>query len=807
VAATKTEGYQPLGRAELSEQCDTGVRLQAGTATVEAVALAPDLFRVGMFPNGRPPDYTSEAIAKMEWELTRVQSSSTSGELSFCTGAATVRISLDPLRVRFDNASGRVFAQDDPKLGMGFFARPNAGGSEEALGPAVRLYKWHPTGERYFGCGERTGGLEKTASHQIFWNIDPPGGHNPDHNNLYTSIPFIVALQDGKAWGLFLANTYHVEFDLAHEDADRSWFGVAGGDLIYYVFCGPSIRSVLDRYTELTGRTPMPPLWALGYHQSRYSYLDAGELRSVAREFRRRRIPCDVLYLDIHYMDGYRVFTWDRERFPDPPQLFAELREQGFHVVTIIDPGVKVDDRYQVYLEGREQDFFCKTADGGEYHNVVWPGLCAFPDFTSSATRTWWGHWHQALLDDGVAGVWCDMDEPSLFVPLHSTMPDDVVHPGDGDPTLHAQIHNLYGSLMARATREALQELRPDRRPFVISRAGFAGLQRHALLWTGDNNSWWEHLWMSMPQLQNLGLSGLAWVGADIGGFFGDTNAELLTRWTELGVFQPFCRNHSALDTRRQEPWAFGEPYESIMKKMIQLRQRLIPYLYTVFEECHRTGAPILRPLFFENPDDETAYAIEDEFLLGSALLIAPITRHGAEYRHVYVPKGTWFHLWSGKPIRGPSHILAEAPLGEPPIYVRANTPMPLWPEMSYVGERPADPFTLLIFPAVGQGELTLYEDTGDGYAYQQGEYSRRRITCETSADQIIVRLDERKGSFVPERKEVCLEIRGVSATPESVEVDGRPAVPEYDDARRTLMVRLPELAAGAMVDVRAGMS
>src|ERR1044071_3338499 len=284
--------------------------------------------------------------------------------------------------------------------------------------------------------------------------------------------------------------------------------------------------------------------------------MTADDVREVADGFHSRGIPWDVIYLDIDYMDGYRVFTWDSERFPDPAGMISALGEDGFRVVTIVDPGVKADTEYDVYLEGRERGYFCLTRTGEEYRNVVWPGICALPDFAQSAVRSWWGSLHSGLLDAGVAGVWCDMNEPALFVPLQSTMPDDVVHQGDGRPRHHAEVHNAYGQWMAEATRSGLASLRPDRRPFVISRAGYAGLQRHALQWTGDNSSWWEHLWMSMPQLQKLGLSGVAWAGVDIGGFFDDCDGELLARWTEFGVFQPFVRNHSAMGTARQEPWA-----------------------------------------------------------------------------------------------------------------------------------------------------------------------------------------------------------------------------------------------------------
>ena len=792
--------YEPLGTGELLDHDDRGLRVRAGSTTVEVTALAPDLFRVGMFPAGRPPRYDSEAIAKEEWETVEVSMQESDEELTLSTTAATARVSLHPLRVGFSDHSGRQFAVDDEELGMGAVETPGADIFSEPLGSPVRLYKKREEGERYFGCGERTSGLEKTGSHQVFYNVDPPLGHTASFNNLYSSIPFTFSMTNGKAHGLFFDNTHRVEFDLALEDEDRAYYGAEGGAIIYYVFCGPTPRDVVDRYTELTGRTPMPPMWSLGNQQCRYSYMNEEEVREVARGFRERDIPCDVIYLDIHYMDGFRVFTWNKERFPDPQRLISDLREQGFRVVTIVDPGVKVDENYSVYTDGREKDLYCKTHDGEEYHNAVWPGVCAFPDFTNPDTRRWWGENQSALTDEGVAGIWCDMNAPALFIPK-ATMPDDVVHPGGrtGEAKWHAQIHNTYGSLMARAAREGLLALRPDERPFVITRAGYAGLQRHAMQWTGDNSSWWEHLWMSMPQLQNLALSGIAWAGVDIGGFAGDTNAELLARWTEFGVFQPFCRNHTMLETRHQEPWAFGDPCDSVCRKMIKLRQRLLPYFYSLFDECHRTGAPILRPLLFEYPADETTYSADDEFLLGDALLIAPISRPGIEHRHVYLPEGTWFHYWSGERLEGPAHILTHAPLGNPAIYVKANTPIPMGPDAAHTGEKPTDPLTLIVYPTEGAGESTIYEDSGDGFGYEAGEYARRRISCESSDNRITIRLGEREGSFVPERGEVRLELRGVT-TAQGVTVNGEEREPDLGE--NVLTVALGEEEGPVTVEV-----
>jgi alpha-glucosidase len=784
--------YESLARATSVHQGPAGVRVQVGAACVEVAALAADLFRVGLFAEGRPIDYTSEAVAKADWHTGAVSVEAGATEARVATGAARAIVQLDPLRIRFEDAAGRRFAEDDPELGMGLLPlAPTGSRLVDPLGPPTRVYKRRAPTDHYFGCGERTGGLEKTDSHQLFWNTDPPNEHTASLNNLYVSIPFLLALDRGAAWGLFLDNPGRVEFDLAREHPGRSWFGADCGDLVYYVFAGPTPAAVLDRYTELTGRTPLPPLWALGNHQSRWGYKSADEVRAIAREFRARDIPCDALYLDIDYMDGYRVFTWDRDRFSDPPGLVAELREQGFQVVTIVDPGVKVDEGYAVYREGRDADLYCKTYHGAEYHNVVWPGVAAFPDFTNPRTREWWGQQHGALLDAGVAGIWCDMNEPTMFVPTPTTMPPDVVQPGGGVPRLHAQVHNLYGSQMARATREGLARLRPDCRPFVITRSGYAGLQRDALHWTGDNSSWWEHVAMSMPQLLNLGLSGLAWAGTDIGGFSGHATGELLTRWVELGIFQPFCRNHAAWNARPQEPWAFGEPYETHVRNLLQLRQRLMPYLYSLFDECHRTGAPILRPLLFAYPDDEATYHADDQFLVGDALLVAPIARPGVEYRAVYLPGGTWFHYWTGQRFEGPTHVLAHAPLGQPAIYVRANHPVPLWPAMSYVGERPPDPLTLLLLPAEGTGTLSLYEDAGEGYEHERGAYARTRVTCRTHAQQVIVDISDQDGAYAAPREHIELLVRGLHAQPRAVRLNSA-ATNAWTWDNATMRIQLP---------------
>jgi len=554
----------------------------------------------------------------------------------------------------------------------------------------------------------------------------------------------VLSLAGGVCRGVFLDNPGWTEIDLCKASVDEVVFSTRTGNLVLYLFEAATPRAVLERYTELTGRIGLPPLWALGNQQSKWGYMSADELRVIASGFRARDIPCDVLYLDIDYMTATGSSRFDPERFPDPAAMMAALGEDGFRVVTIVDPGVKIDTDYPVYVEGRDRGYYCRTFRDAEYQNVVWPGMCAFPDFTNPATREWWGSQHEALLDLGVAGIWCDMNEPAMFVPAQSTMPSDVVHPGGGEPRLHAQVHNLYGSEMAQATRDGLARLRPERRPFVISRAGFAGLQRHAMQWTGDNSSWWEHLWMSMPQLQNLGLSGMAFCGVDCGGFFGDCDGELLARWTEAAVFQPFLRNHSIKGSIPQEPWAFGEPWESICRDMLQLRMRLLPYLYGLFEERRARGRRFCGRCCSSIPTTPSRTRPTTSSCSATRLLIAPITRPGIEHRHAYLPAGTWVQCGPARSWPGRRTWLAHAPLGRPALYARANAAIPLWPVRMHTGE-PVDRLTLRVFAAGSESlSRSVYEDAGDGF----GPSSRFSVTVDGSA----ARISAPAGDYAPAR-------------------------------------------------------
>lgn len=580
--------------------------------------------------------------------------------------------------------------------------------------------------EHFYGLGDKTGFLDKRHYDYEMWNTDNPDPHVDSFKVLYKSIPFFMALTDRHVYGIFLDNSYKSRFDMGKESEEYYYFGAAGGNLDYYYIAGESLAEVLTNYTYLTGTCPLPQKWTLGYHQSRWGYTTQEDVEEVARNMREKNIPCDVLHFDIDYMQDYKVFTWNEKRYNgDSAGYLKSLADRGYKIVTINDPGVKQEEGYPVYEEGVEKRYFAKTPEGEVYINAVWPGAAAFPDFGNPQVRNWWGQNQKFLLDKGVRGIWNDMNEPASF---NGPLPDDIVFTDEDRPAAHRKMHNVYGHLMAKAAYQGLKEL-DGRRPFVITRACYAGTQKYATCWTGDNHSIWAHLQMAIPQLINLGLSGMPFAGTDLGGFGSDTTEELLLRWVQVGCFSPLFRNHCALGCREQEPWQFGERALEIYRKYVKLRYHLIPYFYDLFYEEERTGAPIMRPLVFHYEKDEVARTCNDEFMLGDRILAAPVVSQGMEKRLVYLPEGEWYDYWTGEKLSGENWIIRDAPLDICPIYVKAGSVIPTMEEVSYVGEKEPETLILKVFP--GEGQWSHYLDNGEDFAYRQGAYHQYRFTVD----------------------------------------------------------------------------
>jgi len=652
---------------------------------------------------------------------------------------------------------------------------------------SLRLMRPLASKERIFGLGERTGTMNKRGQAFPIWNIDPHKGHNPQTETMYASIPFYLGLSNaaGSAYGVLVDHTGRTEMDIGKTDRNSVQMTVQGDSLVVYFLVGPGPSDVMRQYTELTGHMPLPPRWTLGHHQCRWSYASEQEVRDVASQTRARNHPCDAIWLDIDYMQGYRNFTWNPDTFPNPAALTQDLHAQGLHLVTILDPGTKVDDHYFVYQQGMEHDYFCRLENGMIFSGNVWPGVSVFPDFSRSEVRTWWGDLYKGLLDQGVDAIWNDMNEPALTdmmvlndptIPSpttkSNTMPDYVLHIAgkdqplgpDGPPTLHKFFHNAYGMEMARATYEGLLRLRPDQRPFVLTRSATAGIQRYAALWTGDNTSQWADIPMAITMCLNVGMSGVPFIGVDIGGFWETSNGELLVRFAQLSALLPFCRNHNALENPDQEPWAFGEPFESAYRAAIETRYRLMPYLYSLFQQAAGSGAPIIRPLYFHYPQDEQACDVEDAFLVGDTLLSAPIYIQGSTSRSVYIPSGTWIDFWNGNEYAGEGWSDIEASLERWPLLVRGNSILPSGPLMQYSNQYPTDPLTFTCYMVTdGLSSYTLYEDDGSTLAYQQGAFAETSISCRVTPDFITVEIEERFDAYRPQREtyEVIVHIGG----------------------------------------------
>lgn len=583
----------------------------------------------------------------------------------------------------------------------------------------IQIIKELEGDEYFYGLGEKTGFLNKRGYDYEMWNTDDPNPHVDSYKALYKTIPFLITLRNSCVYGIFFDNTYRSYWDLGKESNEYYYFAADKGNLDYYFFTGDSIKDVIKGYTSLTGTVNRPQLWSLGYHQSRWGYETESDVRKVAKQFRDNRIPCDSIYLDIDYMEGYKVFTWNKDTYDDPKKMIKDLAEDGFKIVTIVDPGVKVEKGYNVYEEGVRKDYFVKTPEGEIYVNQVWPGDAVYPDFGREKVRQWWADKVKFLVDYGVRGIWNDMNEPASF---NGEIPENIVFSDEERKATHDEMHNVYGHLMSKATYEGLKKY-DKRRPFVITRACYSGSQKYTTAWTGDNHSIWSHLQMAIPQLCNLGLSGMSFVGTDVGGFGSDTTPELLTRWVQVGCFSPLFRNHSNRASIYQEPWQFGETTMDIYRKYVELRYKLLPYFYDLFAEGEQNGLPVLRPLVLHYEWDFNVRECNDEFLVGENLLVAPVVTQGSVKRMVYLPQGKWVDYWTGSVIEGGQYFIADAPLDICPLYVKEGSIIPNYPVQQYVGEKEITSLILDIYP--GGGSYTHYQDDGESFDYKDGVYNQ----------------------------------------------------------------------------------
>ncbi|MEU7429913.1 TIM-barrel domain-containing protein [Streptomyces sioyaensis] len=703
------------------------------------------------------------------------------------TESLVVSLWMDPFRIDIHRTDGTVV----------FETAQDSNGTHQSyatLNDAFTFVRRCNPSDAVYGLGEKTGRQNRKGRDFTLWNTDilNPSATgeftagreagdpratptSTEFDPYYVSIPFYYH-QDrssGQIAASFIDNGYQGAYDFTAAHQYRVHF--SGGQYTEYVFAGPDMPGILEAYTWLTGRTGLPPIWALGYHQCRWHKYSQEDIEALARRLRDEGIPCDALWLDIEYMDGYRVFTWNRELMPDVEALLGRLDEDGYRLITIVDPGVKVEPGYPVFDDAVERGVLCTTEGGDIYVGQVWPGNTAFPDFATEEAREWWGELNARHVQSGIAGIWNDMNEPAT-----GSISPMGMRFGKGMYS-HERFHNQYAMLMAMGTTEGLLKAMPDRRTFVLSRAGSAGIQRYAANWMGDNLANWDHLKMSIPMATGFGISGQAFVGADIGGFAGDSDPELFVRWMQYGALTPFCRNHSVIANRDQYPWSFGEAVLGIVRDALQLRYRLLPYIYTSFVRAAETGAPVQRPLVFDHQYDPIVTDIDDQYLFGPDLLVAPVLQPGMTSRQIYLPAGHWHDWHTGQIHEGRRHIVAETPMDRIPLYARAGAVVPMWEEApsSTHSHAPNSVELHLFVPAKdGAHQSFLQEDDGLTLAATGGARIRTQLTVARTGTRVTLLAEATGDGFDGfAREEFVLVLHG--AAPGTVSVDGTQTTPD----------------------------
>lgn len=715
------------------------LRLGHGLCTIQAVAAG--MVRIRAVAGDAMPPYFSYATLPAVADTPAWQWREDDAAIHFTMPGVAIRIQKSPFSLRFADEQGHE------------------------LGAGAEVLAWDKRGVAFsqkfdestwwYGLGERAVHLALPRRSYALTTIDPEV-YAPGDDPLYINIPFLLGVQPAQTFGILFDRMSDGEITLRPDGGID--YHILGDELRLDVIFGPEPARVLARYADLTGRMPLPPLWTLGYHQSRWSYETEAIVRDIATQFRQRRIPCDAIHFDIDYMDGFRCFTWDRRAFPDPAGLIADLHAEGFRAVGMIDPGIKVDTKYEVCADGLREKVFCRLPDGKLFHGPVWPGECYFPDFTDPRVRRWWAKWYQTMVDVGFDGFWNDMNEPTVFG--RETFPAAVRHNLEGQGAAHWQVHSAYGMQMVRATYEGLNALRPEQRNWVFTRSAYAGTQRYASSWTADNRSEWEDLRITPAMLMNLGLSGQAFTGSDIGGFDGAPTPELFARWISMAAFNPFFRTHTSKGAPWQEPWRYGDEVEDISRQYIGLRYQLLPYIYTLFWQNAAHGMPMMRPMFFENPHDEAFLVCDDQWLFGDHLLVAPVLEQGATERPVLLPAGQWYDFWNDQRLTGEQTIDRAAPLETVPLFVRAGAVLPMTELQQFVGEKPEASLSLHLYP--GSGHSWLYEDDGESLDYQTGGYRLTHFEMSETADGILLERST-EGCFHPLYESMTIFVHGAA--------------------------------------------
>ncbi len=717
------------------------VVLKTDNAVGEITVYSPTVVRVRLDQHMLGRDFSYAVVGAPV--SVKVSADETPDAVTLTTDSLRMVVSKRPFHVAFYTRDGRVVNEDEKGLNTSW------------VNGAVTTYKHMQEGERFIGLGEKVGDLDKKGNGYTMWNSDN-FGYRTDKDPLYADFPFYMGIHHGLRYGIFFDNTWQTDFNFGASNDRFSSFGSHGGEMNYYFIYASDVEGILRSYTGLTGRMKMPPLWSLGYQQNRYSYYPETEVMRIAQTLREKKIPADGITLDIHYMDKYKVFTWDKQRFPDPAAMSSKLAGMGFKLTVIVDPGVKTEEGYGVFERGKKAGIFIKYPDSTNYTGQVWPGWCNFPDFTGARGRAWWETEIAKYAGDGISGIWNDMNEIATW---GQKMPDNVLFDNEGEVAAHPQMHNVYGLNMARASFEGFRKAL-NRRPFVLTRSGYSGLQRYSAIWTGDNRAEEDHMLLGVRLLCNLGLAGVPFTGMDIGGFTGGPSPSLYVRWMQIGSFSPYMRNHTAVNTKASEPWTYGEEAMEIIRNYINLRYRLLPYAYSNFYAATQDGLPLMRSLAIDYTDDSTIYrpVFENQYMYGRAFLVAPFT--GSEsFGDVYFPAGKWYDLYTDKVFAGGQEVIFPLTMSKLPVYVRESSIIPMQSLIQHTTEKPSDTLLVHVYAGSAANSFVYYEDDGSSYDYEKGAYYRRKIIYDPDARQIL--FSKAEGNYASKFKYIKLGLHG----------------------------------------------
>jgi alpha-glucosidase len=690
---------------------DQQVDITTDNAFASITVYSPNVIRVRIDKQKLAADFSYAVVASPQ--KTKTSIAQTDREITIITDSLKARITKAPFAVTFYTLNGEVINQDETGLTTSW------------VNESVTTYKTMQPGERFIGLGEKTGNLDRKGNGYTNWNTDA-FGYSTGQDPIYSTIPFYIGIHHNENYGIFMDNTYQSDFNFGASNNRFASFGARGGEMNYYFIYHTHIADIITSYTALTGRMKLPPLWSLGYQQNRYSYYPETEVFRIANTLREKKIPADGITLDIHYMDHYKVFTWDKDRFPDPKAMNDKLKAMGFKLTVIVDPGVKVEKGYGTYERGLAQNVFAKYPDSTNYTGEVWPGWCNFPDFTNPKARAWWGTEMKKYGEDGISGIWNDMNEIATW---GQKMPDNIIFDYDGKKASHLQTRNVYALQMARASYEGAKTAF-GKRPFILTRAGYAGLQRYSAIWTGDNRAEDSHMLLGVRLLNSLGLSGVAFTGMDIGGFTGNATPSLFAKWIQIGAFNPYFRNHTAVNTKSAEPWAFGEEVLEISRNYINLRYKLLPYLYSTFYEATQNGHPVMRSLAIDYTFDQNIYneQFQNQYLFGSAFLVMPF-EGDTKFGKVYFPQGKWYDLYSGEVQNGGEQKIIQLSSSKLPVYVKQSSIIPMQSLVQSTSVKPTDTLVVNVYQGEVPNQYVYYEDDGESYAYENGAFYKRAIT------------------------------------------------------------------------------